>query len=60
MPEFQSITPKEGREMVKASSILFLSNWYIENALVFNYSSNKLSIEDKNKKEIKGATIGED
>ena len=46
--------------MVKASSVLLLSNWDIADALVFNYFSNKLSIEGQNKKEIKGATFSKD
>ena len=40
--EFQSLTPEEGREMVKASGVLLLPNWNIVDALIFNSNSNKL------------------
>ena len=60
MQEFQSMTLEEGRQMVKSSTILLLSNWDIADALVFNFVSDRLSIEDQNKKEIKGAKFGEE
>lgn len=42
--EFQNITPKEGRRMVRASNILLLPNWDIVDALIFNFVSNKLDV----------------
>lgn len=47
--EFQSLTPKEGREMVRASGVLLLPNWDIADALIFNLVSNKLETLDQNK-----------
>lgn len=44
MQEFQTITPEEGRQMVKASNILLLPNWDIADVLVFNSVSNKLDL----------------
>ena len=58
--EFQSLTPEEGREMVRASGVLLLPNWDIENALIFNSISNKLEELDQNKKEISGAKFSVD
>ena len=46
--------------MVKESNILLLPNWDITNALVFNYVSNKLDLQDQNKKEFIGTTFSED
>lgn len=58
--EFQNLTPKEEREMVRASSVLLLHNWDITNALIFNSISNKLDILDQNKKEMKHSTFSVD
>ena len=58
--EFQSLTPEEGREMVRASSVLLLPNWDIEYALILNYVSNKLKTLEKNKEEILGAKFSID
>ena len=60
MQEFQNITPEEGREMVRASNILLLSNWDIVDALIFNFVSNKLDLHDQNKKGFKGTTFSKD
>ena len=46
--------------MVKASSILLISNWDIEDALIFNSIADKMSLEDQGKKETKGAKFSED
>ena len=58
--EFQSLTPEEVREMVRVSGVLFLLNWDIEDALIFNYVSNKLATLDQNKKEISGTKFSTD
>ena len=60
MQELKNLTPKEGRQMVKASSVLSLPNRDIVDALVFNVVAGRLSIEDQRKKEIKGAKFSED
>ena len=41
--------------MIKAYDVLLLSNWDIVDALVFNFVSRKLNVEDQGTKEIKGA-----
>ena len=51
MQEFQNISPKEGRQMVKASNILLLPNWDIVDALFFNSVSNRLDFQDQNKED---------
>lgn len=60
MQKFQSITPKEGRQMIKASNILLLPNWDIANALIFNFTSNKLELQYPNKKEFAGIVFSND
>ena len=60
MQEFQRITPEEGRQMVKASNILLLPNWDIADALIFNSISNKLDLQNQDKKEFQGTTCNED
>ena len=59
MQEFQSISPEEGRKMVKASHILLVPNWDIAYSLVFNSISNKSDLQDQNKKEFIGTTFSE-
>ena len=46
--------------MVRASNILLLPNWDIVDALVFSYVSNKLTLQDQNKKDFQGTTFIED
>ena len=46
--------------MVKASNIFLLPNWDIADALIFNSISNKLDLQDQNKKEFQGTTFSED
>ena len=46
--------------MVRASNILLLPNWDIADALIFSYVSNKLTLQDQNKKDFQGATFIED
>lgn len=46
--------------MVKDSNILLLPNWDIANALIFNSISNKLELQDPNKKEIAGTSFSND
>ena len=58
--EFQNITPKEGRQMVKSSNILLLPNWDIVDALIFNSISDNLGLQDPNKKEFMGTTFSND
>lgn len=60
MQEFKSFTPKEVRKMIKSSKILLLPNWDIANAMVFNSVTKKLNVDEKVKKEIKGAKFSED
>ena len=57
MQEFQNITPEEGRLMVKAENILLLPNWDIADALIFNFVSNNLGLQDPNKKEFLGTAF---
>ena len=57
--EFQNITPKEGRQMVKASNILLLTNQDIVDALIFNSISNNLGLLDPNKKEFMGTAFSD-
>ena len=47
MQELQNICLEEGRKMIKASNILLLPNWDIADALVFNFVSKKLMLENK-------------
>ena len=49
--EFQNISPKEGRQIVKASNIFLLPNWDIVDALVFNFVSNKLDLQEQRKED---------
>jgi hypothetical protein len=58
--EFQNITLKEGRQMVKASNILLLPNWDITDVFIFNSISNKLELQDPSKNEFTGTTFIED
>ena len=44
--EFKSLTPKEGRQMIKAFGVFLLFNWDIIDTLVFNSIIEKMSIED--------------
>ena len=44
MQEFKNITPKEGRQMVKAANVLLLPNWDIADALIFNSILNNLEL----------------
>ena len=60
MQKLQNITPEEGRQMVRASNILLLPNWDIADALVFSSISNKLTLQDQNKKDFQGTTFIED
>ena len=50
MQEFNSVTPKEGRKMIKSDGVLFLPNWDITDALVFNTITKKLRTEEKKKR----------
>ena len=60
MQRFQSITPEEGRQMVRASNILLLPNWDIADALIFSSVSNKLTLQDQNEKDFQGTAFIED
>ena len=60
MQEFQNITPDEGRQMIKAASVLLLPNWDIADALIFNSVSNHLELQDPNKKEFLGTAFSND
>ena len=57
MQEFQNITPEEGRHMVKVANVLLLPNWDIADALIFNFVSNNLELQDPNKKELLGTAF---
>ena len=46
--------------MVKKSKFLLLPNWDIVDALVFNSISNKLDLQNKDKKEFQGTAFNED
>lgn len=54
------MTPEEGIQMIKASRVLLLPNWDIDNAMGFNSFIDKISVEDMGKKEMKGAKFSED
>ena len=58
--EFQNMSPEEGRQMVKASNILLLPNWYIVDALVFNFVSNRLNLQDQDKETFQGTAFIQD
>jgi hypothetical protein len=60
MQKFRNITPKEGRQMVRAANILLLPNWDIADALIFNSVSNRLTLQDQNKKDFQGTAFIED
>ncbi len=60
MQEFHNITPEEGRQMVKNSNILLLPNWDIVDALIFNSISNRMELQDPNKKEFAGTSFSDD
>ena len=57
---FQNMSLEEGRQMVRASNILLLPNWDIADALGFNTVSNKLTLQDQNKKDFQGIAFIED
>ena len=59
MQEFKSLTTEEGRQMIKASRVSLLPNWDIADAMIFYFVTKKLSIEEKGKKERKGAKFSE-
>lgn len=46
--------------MVKTSNILLLPNWDIVDALIFNSVSNRLELQDPNKKEFAGTSFSGD
>ena len=54
------MSPEEGRQMVKASNILLLPNWYIVDALVFNFVSNRLNLQDQDKETFQGTAFIQD
>lgn len=57
---FQSITPEEGRQMVKAANILLQPNLDIDDALIFNDVSIFLGLQDPNKKKFLGTSFSND
>ena len=54
------MSPEEGRQMMKASNILLLPNWDIANALVFNYVTNRLNLQDQDKENFQGIAFIQD
>ena len=46
--------------MVRAANILLLPNWDIADALIFNSVSNRLTLQDQNKKDFQGTAFIED
>ena len=60
MQEFKSLTPEEGRRMIKSSGVFLLPNWDIADAMVFNTVTKQLSVDEKVKKELRGAKFNED
>ena len=46
--------------MEKTSNILLLPTWDIVDAVVFNFVSSKLNLQDLSKKEFQGTTFNED
>lgn len=60
MQEFSSLTPEEGRKMIRSARVLLLPNWDIVDAMVFNTITKKLSTEEKKKRALNGAKYNED
>ena len=60
MQEFSSVSPKEGRKMIRSDGVLLLTNWNIADAMVFNTVTKKLRIEEKSKRALSGAKYNED
>ena len=58
--ELQSISPEEGRKMVKTSNVLLLPGWDIADALVFNYVSSRLALQNQNEENFQGTAFIED
>ena len=58
--ELQSISPEEGRKMVKTSNVLLLPGWDIADALVFNSVSSRLALQNQSKENFQGTAFIED
>ena len=60
MQKFISVTPEEGRKMIRSSAVLLLPNWDTADAMVFNIVKKKLRIEGKKKRALSVAKYSED
>lgn len=60
MQEFKILILEEGKKMIKSSRVFLLPNWDIVEAIVFTSITKKLNLDEKIKKELKGAKFSED